>query len=269
MSLISEALRRARQEALEAREPERNARSAAAVGRSRGGRRSRAVPVLAVALCAAGLGAGGAWLSLHGGSAATVAEGGVDGPVAPAATHTATPTATPVATPGKPTEAAVAAPPTATPTQAVAHEQPAAAATARPPVSPTPTPTEAPLGTVSDVSGEGRVMLHRPRRVRPTPAVHREPHPTKVVPRQPHPTPVAEQRPKPTAPPREFDLTARVGGITLELDYLIYRPEDPFAQINGQEVHVGSVIKGFVVKEITRDYVRLHDAKGDLLLRVH
>jgi hypothetical protein len=67
---------------------------------------------------------------------------------------------------------------------------------------------------------------------------------------------------------RIFVVDADLGDLQLTLDYIIYRPSDPFAQINGVEVHVGDSVAGFAVEEITRDHVLLRDAEGALELRV-
>ena len=85
------------------------------------------------------------------------------------------------------------------------------------------------------------------------------------------PDPISAQRdatPDPGTGERSYRARAELGYASLVLDYLVYRPSDPFAQINGAEVHEGSVIEGFTVEEITRDHVRLRDERGPLLLRV-
>lgn len=66
----------------------------------------------------------------------------------------------------------------------------------------------------------------------------------------------------------EFVGEAKVGDVTLTLGYLVYRKENPFAQINGVVVRVGAVIEDYVVKKITVDSVEL--AKGDtkIVIRV-
>ncbi len=67
---------------------------------------------------------------------------------------------------------------------------------------------------------------------------------------------------------RSFVLRAELGYATLELDYLVYRPGSPFGRINGQDVVTGSTVAGFTVEEIGRDFIRLRDARGPLILRV-
>jgi hypothetical protein len=65
-----------------------------------------------------------------------------------------------------------------------------------------------------------------------------------------------------------FVLEADLGYARLSLGYVIDRPDDPFAEVNGREVHVGSTVDGFVVESITRLEVRLRDARGAVVLRV-
>lgn len=71
----------------------------------------------------------------------------------------------------------------------------------------------------------------------------------------------------PAADKRDFLAEADLGTAQLSLDYIVFRSDDPYAEINGIEVHVGNHIEGFVVEEITRDLVRLSDENGPLLLR--
>ena len=65
----------------------------------------------------------------------------------------------------------------------------------------------------------------------------------------------------------EKDLSMFDCTITLNLDFIVFRPDDPFAEINGLEVHVGSTIEGFKVEKIERNQVHLRDEKGALVLR--
>lgn len=84
--------------------------------------------------------------------------------------------------------------------------------------------------------------------------------------------PVALPRPTPrmTAPTGErvFDVEADLGYAVLTLDYIAFRATDPFAQINGRDVRVGSTVEGFTVEEIGPSSVRLRDPRGPLVLRV-
>jgi len=94
----------------------------------------------------------------------------------------------------------------------------------------------------------------------------------------PTPTPVALQvatDPEPTPEPtqqkqtdRVFVLDADLGYATLSLGYIVARPVDPFAEINGTEVIIGSEVEGFRVEKIEADRVVLRDEKGELVLRV-
>jgi len=80
--------------------------------------------------------------------------------------------------------------------------------------------------------------------------------------------PPREGAPRSVAGPRVFVVDADLGRITLSLDFIAFRPDDPFAEINGLEVHVGSRIEGLVVEEIARDHVRLSGDDGEIILRV-
>jgi hypothetical protein len=62
-------------------------------------------------------------------------------------------------------------------------------------------------------------------------------------------------------------LEADLGGVVLSLDYIVLRAEDPFAEINGVEVHLGGTIEGFRVKAIEHDLVRLSDGRRTVVLR--
>ncbi|MCP4902414.1 MAG: hypothetical protein GY906_36070 [bacterium] len=75
------------------------------------------------------------------------------------------------------------------------------------------------------------------------------------------------QSPEAQSRKREFVLDADLGYARLSLDFIIIRGEDPFAEINGTEVHEGSEIEGFIVDKIESTRVTLHDARGTLILR--
>jgi hypothetical protein len=93
-----------------------------------------------------------------------------------------------------------------------------------------------------------------------------------------HPT--AEDRPPPPserATPREtrgpagervFHVEADLGYASLAVDYIVARPNDPFARINGLDARVGDTIEGLTVDAITPTEVRLHDARGVVILKV-
>jgi len=76
-------------------------------------------------------------------------------------------------------------------------------------------------------------------------------------------------RKEPPASPREISGEGRADGVKLVLDYLVYRATDPFAQINGVEVHVGSEVDGFTVLSIEEDRIHLQGKGGPVILRVH
>jgi hypothetical protein len=65
---------------------------------------------------------------------------------------------------------------------------------------------------------------------------------------------------QPSAPP-PGEVTA--GDRHLVLDYIAYIPSDPFAQINGTEVRVGSELDDLVVKAISASEVVLLDPAGE------
>ena len=53
-----------------------------------------------------------------------------------------------------------------------------------------------------------------------------------------------------------YILDADLGDVVLGLDFIVARTDDPFAEINGVELHIGGVIEGFRVKSIEHDRVR-------------
>ena len=67
---------------------------------------------------------------------------------------------------------------------------------------------------------------------------------------------------------RVFVMEAKIGGVTLSLGYIVARTTNPFAEINGTDVWIGSEIEGFVVEAIEADRIILRDDKGLLILRV-
>lgn len=83
-------------------------------------------------------------------------------------------------------------------------------------------------------------------------------------------TPVAASSPPQgaSAKTRVFLVEANLGYARLHLDYLVYRSREPFARINGQEVVEGSILEGFVVEKILEDRVLLRDQQGPLVLKV-
>jgi hypothetical protein len=72
---------------------------------------------------------------------------------------------------------------------------------------------------------------------------------------------------EPTSGERVFVLDADLGYATLSLGFIVARPVHPFAEINDIEVHIGSEVAGFVVEKIEADRVVLRDDRGELELR--
>lgn len=64
-----------------------------------------------------------------------------------------------------------------------------------------------------------------------------------------------------------YVMEAAVGKVRLSLDFIVFRSDDPFAEINGIELHLGGVIEGYRVKAIERDRVRLSDGRRNIVLR--
>ncbi len=309
MSLISEALRKARQEAAR-----RDARRAAlALPGETPRRRGIAwdsgivlgVVFAAVVVVAAVL---GGWWALG--------SGGEAGGMAPAAAAAAAPTATPTPAPAG-TPAAVAPEPSPAATAGAPPDIRSAEATPRPKGAP-PTPTPGPgarragarprptpppagpggsfavkvgaaepqplLDVPAQVSGEarpggrGRAAPRHGAGQRKPAARKPEPAPTRRPKAAPTPRPPATRKGgagsggtkarSATSRQRVFTATARLGSVTLELDYIVYRASDPFAQINGLEVHEGSEIEGFTVVEITPSAVKLKDEMGEIVIKV-
>jgi hypothetical protein len=78
----------------------------------------------------------------------------------------------------------------------------------------------------------------------------------------------ADDRAADSAGDRVFVMEADVGYASLSLGFIVARSADPFAEINGVEISIGSEIEGFVVEAIEADRVILRDDKGPLVLRV-
>jgi hypothetical protein len=230
MSLIHEALRKAR------REPEQEDARGIAYARGLTGRRRNAglgtgILIGALIAVAAGTAAGiGMWLWQGDRSRAQAA--------APGSAAAQVDTASGL-------NSAASQPPAA-PAATAAVATPAAAASA---------PTALPSGS-GDRPGQR------------TPSVD-QPGPTPVDDR---PTPPPERAtPRETRGPggeRVFHVEAELGYASLALDYIVARPSDPFARINGIDLRVGDTIEGFTVEGISATEVRLRDGRGPLILRV-
>jgi hypothetical protein len=67
---------------------------------------------------------------------------------------------------------------------------------------------------------------------------------------------------------RIYVLDADLGSTQLSLGYIVARQQNPFAEINGRDVFIGSEIEGFTVEAIEADRVVLRDQDGKLVLRV-
>ena len=84
----------------------------------------------------------------------------------------------------------------------------------------------------------------------------------------------ANQAGRAAEPPRKSDherifvVDADLGYATLSLGYIVFRTNNPFAEINDIDVHVGTEVGGFVVEAIEVDRVLLRDDRGTLTLRM-
>ena len=65
-----------------------------------------------------------------------------------------------------------------------------------------------------------------------------------------------------------YILDADLGSVRLSLDFIVFRTDDPFAEINGVELHLGGVIEGYRVKAIEKDRIRLSNGYRSIVLRV-
>lgn len=64
-----------------------------------------------------------------------------------------------------------------------------------------------------------------------------------------------------------YILEANLGRVQLSLDFIVFRADDPFAEINGIELHLGGVVEGYRVKAIERDRVHLSNGRKNVVLR--
>ena len=246
MSLVSEALRKARQEAAQREGRDRGIPHGLVVPPKRWRSGPGLALVVAIALAAAIAGAAVAWWTL-GRRATPEASSAAPGRPAPA---TPAPAVNPQAT-APPFDAAARA--EFEPLAAHAAPAPHATAKARS-LGAAPTPQEQAASTIAAttagpqaLSGDGQSGTSAAAEQSVT-----------------HPGP-AERAPR----EREFVIDADLGRVKLHLDYIVYRPGSPFAGINGQQVAIGSVIEGFQVEEIGPELVRLRDGRGTVVLRTH
>jgi len=145
-----------------------------------------------------------------------------------------------------------------------------------------PAPSEAPPDETTQVAGTrprtereiGAASSAAAPAVAAAPVVQPQPPPpiaarehssteVRVAPPQSTPTP----RSREWTGTREFVLDADVGSKHLSLGYIVYRETDPFAEINGQEVHVGSQVEGLTVVSIEADRVTLRGLDRTVVLR--
>lgn len=235
MSLVSEALRKARAEAA-AREGRSRGLPTAVLGGVKGPRRGAGAGLIAlIAVAAAVGGAALAWW-VFGRSTPSVA-GARAAAAAPAAAAT------------------TATGPTPTALSTVSATRPAAEARAVADVVPPP---------ATAVSGPRSVGATGAPAAVPTTVETGSPA-DGTVDRPPSPARPAEGGTR----ERSFVLTADLGYARLHLDFIVYKPSAPFGRVNGQDIVVGSIVDKFVVEEIGESYVRLRDGRGAVVLRVH
>ncbi|MEN8165156.1 MAG: hypothetical protein ABFS37_13580 [Acidobacteriota bacterium] len=235
MSLISDALRKARQEAAEREAKERGLESPVVAGYWKRGGRLGAALVLgaAIAMGAAVIGGGLVWWALADRSDSTAVDGPNEGVQAEVEVVEESPvTSNGDQAPDPPQETMA---PTVTPVESRRDDHD---------VSPV---------VEDDAVTRVEVSDRTPDREEAVPAEVPSPQP----------------QPQPQVAEGEFVGEARIGGITLTLDYLVFRKENPFAQINGQDVFVGGVVEDHVVEAITADSVVLTQGDAKIVLRVH
>jgi len=141
--------------------------------------------------------------------------------------------------------------------------------------------TEAPIQTPSPIVKN--LEMQAPPPVRAATASLIDSEPTDVVLDQPtaQPTIVTDGAPSTVAESKGpadgfagiedgeeiYILEANIGNVHLSLDFIVFRADDPFAEINGVELHIGGVIDGYRVKAIERDRVRLSNGRRMIVLR--
>jgi len=282
MSLINEALRKARAEAAE-REGRRYGVPrglALPPRRSRYGPRAALLAILVLA--AAAVGAAVAWWVFGHRPGATRAAAATATSANPAPGATAAGAPTPPRAPARaaapaPTEAAkppvTTTPPLAGAAGPLATPLPTSAGTpAEEPTKAPPTPAPGPpQHAVPPIRGVSAALAPS----EPTAAAADERGPARPLPSPAELPDAGGQGERQTSRgsagserERSFVIDADLGRVKLHLDYVVYRPGSPFASINGGQVVVGSVIEGLTVEEIGSDFVRLSDRHGAVVLRV-
>ena len=278
MSLINEALRKARQEAAEQQEQER------------GGKRDTYRPPRAHLPEQSRLGLGlflGAGLGLLVAMAAGIAiwlamDRNPDTPAtqdvlaqSTAAPSTAPPEQTPAV--AKTQSPPSPEPPQTEPTKAIEP------APAQKPTEPAPS-TSHPAPSAPEPATPTRPaepVATQPPPAEPAPPTTRESTEVvaatdQAVTRLPEPAQPEDELPKLIEPPETigqvgdstFVLEAELGGKTVTLDFIVWNPSAPFAQINGKQVKVGQLVAGLLVENIERDRVTLKSTEGRIVLRV-
>jgi hypothetical protein len=228
VSLINEALRKARQAASEheSKKPDGPFQPVRAYPSRRSGSHDRLLAMALIAVVAAVVGAAAGWWFLGGRETASSDTTMVGGPAIEAATPLATP-------PGFPTpvddRAAAESP------EAPAQQEPA------------PTDVHASEAAAGVPAEAEKVVTESASAV----AV--------AVAEKPVTGPNGE---------RVFVMEAELGYASLSLGFIVARSKNSFAEINGAEVWIGSEIAGFVVEAIEADRVVLRDDRGLLILRV-
>ncbi len=228
MSLISEALRKARQEAAEREAREQGLETPVVAGYwKRGGRLGQGLVLgAAIAICAAVIGGGLVWWLLVDGPDSAVVEAlaEVDDVPVQVSEEASAPEVEGLSSEAQPENTI--------PTEGLESSQ-----IGEVPVQPQ-------LGTGPEIGA-------------PEPTRHRVDH-----------GPVMDPEVQAKSNDGEFVGEAHIGEVTLTLDYLVFRKDNPFAQINGRDVRVGAVVEDFVVEEITPDAVVLTRGDAKVVLRV-
>ena len=283
MSLINEALRKARQEAAD---QEAEERAASGVKGKAVYREPRAhlpesskmgtgliVGLLLGVLAAGGGGLGVWWLTARDSSPIRDSR--------PATEHTQAPAPDPALEPAT-TQAATTQPAT---TQAATTQAEERASRTEPSVPTPPTTPESSKPT----SSNGAQALEPPAETesgRRIEAQEESPsEPSFEPPSEPPPEKIAGMEasradpnlPKLIEPPETigqigdsntFVLEADLGDGKVTLDFIVWNPSAPFAQINGKQVEVGQLVAGLLVEKIERDQVTLKATDGRIVLRV-
>jgi len=154
-----------------------------------------------------------------------------------------------------------------TPIEATIAEAPRSDAEV-PVTTPVPSPAVFDQSSAADAAEESAVEVPTPR---PPQLTDRSPEPradAEPIVVEPLPSETAAAVTTSATGEREYIMEAELGDLVLSLGFIVARSNNPFAEINGIEVSVGSEIEGFVVEAIEADRVVLRDGDGPLVLRV-